>query len=145
MLKLSGALLCVAAGWAVYDKLKLRRRRGEKWTQSSELTLGDAPPVVLSGMGPLQTDLICRVQPHSAMQQLQLCRQLWKQQLPELATHIAGCHACRAGTFACSGTCGKSLPTHLVVCSVQNKEVTPTLHGDLQSTHSKPSLLQGSS
>ena len=37
-------MLCVAAGWAVYDKLKLRRRRGEKWTQSSELTLGkDAP------------------------------------------------------------------------------------------------------
>lgn len=39
----------------------------------------------------------------------------------------------------------KSLPTHLAVCSVQNKEVMPTLHGDLQSTHSKPSLLQGSS
>ena len=42
--KLSESLLCAAAGWAVYDKLKLRRRKGEKWTQSSELTLGkDAP------------------------------------------------------------------------------------------------------
>eukprot|EP00891_Asterochloris_glomerata_P005063 jgi/Astpho2/5063/fgenesh1_pm.00071_%23_10_t len=34
-------MLIYIIGWAVYDKLKLRRRRGEKWTQSSELTLGE--------------------------------------------------------------------------------------------------------
>ena len=69
---LSQPLLCIAAGWAVYDKLKLRRRKGEKWTESSELTLGKDAPSTLSENGLLQIDLTCRVQLKSWLQQLQL-------------------------------------------------------------------------
>ena len=120
---LSQPLLCVAAGWAVYDKLKLRRRKGEKWTESSELTLGKVAPSILSGNGLLQIDLTCRVQLQSWLQQLQLsinfgsssCQQ-WQviqfQMVPGMQSSTLR---------ACSSRCGQWLPMPVP-----------------KSTHSKP-------